>query len=186
MSALLLLVVAVSAFGSVAKTSFVRINEGESARFGLLFWGNNESLELWVKEAPSNWVAVIQPESFTLSADAGSEYVNLGNSNRIATKAEILVKPSAIDGSVIIGARSRKEANGISFYEEMYFNLTVDVAGAETPVPEPDKNVQDENASAVIATEEEKTEKNGGSNILLYAVIIVFIIGISVFIYRRE
>jgi len=66
--------------GSVAKNKFAEISSDESVKFKMLFWNvENESytMKLSVKEAPKDWVIIIDPNEFILNKSIGEEYISL-------------------------------------------------------------------------------------------------------------
>jgi hypothetical protein len=113
------------AIGAAPKNTETYANEAESGRFTLLFWGNGEEVELFVREAPAGWDVILDPQTVALDG-SGTEYVSAGTTYVKAKAAHVYVRPDKSgDGYVVIGARARKGEGMITFSQETYFNLTV-------------------------------------------------------------
>jgi hypothetical protein len=115
------------AFGSAAKKDYAGINENETAKFVLIFWGDNESIELIIQKKPESWAVEIDKKYFVVDANTGDEYVSTPDGYRKATIVNVIITPyDNKDGYVILAART-KVGSGIAVYQERQFRLYVDI-----------------------------------------------------------
>jgi hypothetical protein len=122
--------------GTVVKNDFAKIEVGESANFKVLFWNiENESykVELDKKEAPENWVIIVEPNNFNLNASVGKEYIKLPYENDYvkATPVDIIVKPANSTNpgkyDIVVIARASLPSNEIGFSQERLFKFVVEI-----------------------------------------------------------
>lgn len=173
--------------GTVVKTSTAKIEPGESARFTILFWNVEDTsynVELDVKETPTDWMTIIQPEEFTLNSSTGREYISLPYTDKIVKvfPVDIFVKPENSTAGryyVTIIARAGLPSQGLSFFQEREFKLTIDVAGLQP-------SSQAENKTN-LNTDESQALNNKSSAIphyFFYIAVIVCILVVSLIIYK--
>lgn len=165
------------ALGSVIKNNFAVAVQNESARFTILFWSDGEEyVELSIKDAPEDWIVIIEPESF-VAGITGSEYIYIQDEVKKAMPVYIYVKPTSMLGeqNIIITARSGRTDKGILFMQERYLNLTVDSGGSvQAEVAENNRVTE-----TIIQFQEEK--KKDYSMLYLFLIIVALV---SFLIYR--
>jgi hypothetical protein len=172
------------ALGTVTKNDAAVLGENESARFTILFWSDDEQyVELWVKEAPANWIVIIEPDNFKINESSGNEYIVLPDrGTKKALPVDIFVKPSGTSGTqhVVIGARSGNQSEGIVFMQERAFTFTIE-GKSNFSEPAAEKN----NSIAKNQTNNEKyqAEKREEINYLIYLALFLVVL-FSVLIYK--
>lgn len=178
--------------GSLVKNDFDSIAIGDSAKFTVLFWNieNDYKVELNVKEAPKDWIVIIEPNSFILNSSVGKDYIKLPYMNESikTTPVDIIVKPSESSKlakyNVIITAKAESPTNGISFSQERVFKFVIEISNPlffENSEKQNDVQIK-ENKNTQIehpVTNQEKANFN-----YFYAIIIVLIFLISFLIYK--
>ncbi|OGI11553.1 hypothetical protein A3K64_03545 [Candidatus Micrarchaeota archaeon RBG_16_36_9] len=180
--------------GTVVKNDFAKIEVGESANFKVLFWNiENESykVELYKKEAPENWVIIVEPNNFNLNASEGKEYIKLPYENDYvkATLVDIIVKPYSVNPgkyNVVLVARSFFPQNGISFSQERLFKFVVEI---ENPLffenskkqnQDINQNKENQDISEINLI---RGQENFNSN-YFYTISIILILLLSFLIYK--
>lgn len=173
--------------GTLVKSDLKQISINESAKFTLLFWNiENESyrVKLGVKEAPENWIVIINPNNFELNSSVGKEYIKLpykDNSVK-ATPIDVIVKPptSVKIGmyNIIITAMSESSPEEIGLSQERSFKLSVEI---ENPTYFKESS-QSESQNVSSFAENLKQEINNPD--YFYVLIIIIILLISYLIYK--
>ena len=85
-------------FGSTAKSSYEKIEVGDSAKFQILFWNSGSeayTVKISVASSPENWVVIADPEMFVLDNSTGEEYVSVPPSTVKAKVVNLFVKPDS-------------------------------------------------------------------------------------------
>ncbi|MEM5872563.1 MAG: hypothetical protein QXD55_01750, partial [Candidatus Aenigmatarchaeota archaeon] len=119
--------------GSVLKNDYVKTSIDKSVKFTALFWNSeNESyiVELSVKEAPKDWIILIEPNNFVLNSSFGKEYISLSNGYVRATPVDVIVKPNLAKHrkyNIKIAAKTILPQSGISFSQERLLKLVVEI-----------------------------------------------------------
>lgn len=178
--------------GAVVRNDFAKINVDESAKFKVLFWNteNDYRLELSVKEAPENWIIIIEPNNFILNSYTGKEYIRLPykTDSIKATPIDVIVKPSNSTNpgkyELTVSANSVLPSNGISLSQERIFKFTVEVENPlffkETKKQEVSKTKENQSISReFIYFENENANPN-----YFYLIIILIVIFVSFLIYK--
>ncbi len=121
--------------GSVSKSKYAEISVGETAKFKMLFWNiENETynVKLSVKEAPKDWIVIIDPKEFNLNKSIGEEYIKLPymKENVKAKIVNLFVKPYTKSKSgkyfvTIMAEISSKEKNGIKIIPATMFKFEI-------------------------------------------------------------
>lgn len=173
--------------GALVKNDLKQIATNELAKFTLLFWNiENESyrVKLGVKEAPENWIVIIDPNNFELNNSVGKEYIKLpykDNSVK-ATPVDVIVKPptSVKTGryNVVVTAMSESSPEEIGLSQERSFKLSIEI---ENPTYFKESS-QSTNQSISSFIESLKQEINNPD--YFYALIIIIILLISYLIYK--
>ena len=127
--------------GSVAKNKFAEISDSESVKFKMLFWNAEDesyTMKLTIKEAPKDWIIIIDPNEFVLNKTIGEEYINLPytNENIKAKIVNLFVKPDSNSKPgkyfVIIKTEiklSKNEKNGITIIPGSVFKFEINLKG---------------------------------------------------------
>lgn len=175
--------------GTVVKKDTASIKIGESAKFEILFWNIEDvsyNVELEVKEAPKDWLVVIQPKEFALNSSTGEEYIILPYTDKSvkAFPVNVFVKPENTEigrHNVIIIARAGLSKEGISFFQERKFKLIVDVIGLQA-------QLEAGNEVSNITTELQPSTGKSVSQISFdypfYIIIYICILVVSLIIYK--
>lgn len=173
--------------GTLVKSDLKQIAINESAKFTLLFWNvENESyrVKLGVKEAPENWIVIIDPNNFELNNSVGKEYIKLPykDSSVKATPVDVIVKPptSVKTGryDVVITAVTESSYDEIGLSQERSFKLSVEI-GNPTYSKE-SSQITNQNISPFI----ENLKKEIDNPDYFYVLIIIIILLISYLIYK--
>jgi len=127
--------------GSIAKNKFAEISGDESVKFKMLFWNAEDesyTMKLTIKEAPKDWIIIIDPNEFVLNKTIGEEYINLPytNENIKAKIVNLFVKPDSNSKPgkyfVIIKTEiklSKNEKNGITIIPGSVFKFEINLKG---------------------------------------------------------
>ena len=199
-------------YGGVTKTETAVIDEGNSAIFEILLWGDNESLEIFTKEAPQKWEVTTDPKELFLTSGSGDEIVSVNEKLFKAKIVRITVKPFVSDeGGVVIGVKGKKNSNGIVFYQETLFRfgmktrkidiisganrLLTDFAETIFPTAKSDSHNNMNNQQVSDSADLKQTQKkekednkitgmltNGSINITYVAV--VFVLGLLLILFK--
>jgi hypothetical protein len=175
-------------FGAVARNDIVAIEPGGVARFKFLLWTADEQ-HYGVKiysQAPDGWAVLIEPDSFTIDRNSGSEYIYTAGNRISATPVSIAVIPNSTagEGNIIIRAVAGNGGDQLSFLQERYFNLTVQIGKPDTSqVMNDTKTKQNTTKPENISA---KTEEKPADYILIFIIVaVIVIILISILIYRH-
>jgi len=190
-------------FGSIAKNEFAEISNGKSTKFKMLFWNiENESytVKLSIKEAPKDWIVIIDPNEFVLNKSIGEEYIKLPymEENIKAKVVNLFVKSdnNSEPGKyfVIIKAETKilqNEENGITIIPERIFKFEIDLKGFVTSSDIGNKENIIEfsengfNSNNEILKITNSKDKNQIDKKYFYFIIIFLIIIISIIIYKK-
>lgn len=178
--------------GTVVKNDFAKISISESTKFTVLFWNiENESyqIKLDVKEAPKDWIIIIDPNNFDLNYSVGKEYIKLPytNDNIKATPVDIIVKPSISVKpgiyNITITAKTESPTNEIGFSQERLFKLLVKIENPTYFEESRKQNLNQNNENQDLPLIDSLKQINIDTN-YFYAIIIIIIILISFLIYK--
>lgn len=174
------------ALGGAAKNDVAYLQGSESARFVMLFWGDDEEIELGAEK--NGWTIIIEPRRFFVSQETGDEYVSTGSGYARATRVNVFAKPDApAGGSFVLTARSLKNETGISVSQGLSFVLTV-----KSDVPEITESVEVVDAGVLnvqsqpVETQKGETETRTPDSVFYFIVIILVVIAVSVIIYKKS
>ncbi len=190
-------------FGSIAKNEFAEISNGKSTKFEMLFWNiENESyiVKLSIKEAPKDWIVIIDPNEFVLNKSIGEEYIKLPymKENIKAKVVNLFVKPDSNSEPgkyfVIIKAETKifqNKENGITVVPERIFKFEIDLKGFVTSNDiENKENIIGFSGNGFHSNDEilkisNSKNKNQMGKKNFYLVIIFLVIVISIIIYKK-
>jgi len=174
--------------GSVVKNDFVKINHDESAKFTILLWNSENEpydLKLEVKDAPKNWLVIIDPDVISISKETGNEFISLMNDKVKATSVNVFVKPSNNEVSgkyfVKVSAIPLISFTELSILPERVFKFTIDLEGSI------ENGVKDGVSSETIedfSKTEDKSTKTYNKNYTFYFIPIIFILLVSFVLYK--
>jgi hypothetical protein len=184
--------------GTVVKKDTLSITSRESSKFTVLFWNienTSYKVDLEVKEAPKDWLIIIQPKEFILNSSTGEEYISLPyiNKNVKTLPVNIFVKPNDTqigEYTVIINAKAGLPGETISFFQERDFKLTVKIIGKQSQLKNSGGQNQQKNENKTLNTTGRPYSVTGRSvtqiifNYLFYFIIAVCILVISFLIYK--
>jgi uncharacterized membrane protein len=174
--------------GTVVKKDLINIRNDESAKFTILLWNVEDvsyDVELQVKEAPKDWLVIIQPDKFALNSSVGEEYIKLPytDENVKAFPVNVYVKPSNPNPGrydILVEARAGSPKAGVSFFQERMFKLTVNVTGLQS---ESETGNVESNSTENFQPLADKLN-NQNSNYVLFVLIFVGILVVSWSIYK--
>ncbi len=190
--------------GSVAKNKFAEISNDESVKFKMLFWNvENESytMKLSVKEAPKDWVIIIDPNEFILNKSIGEEYIKLPHikENIKAKVVNLFVKADSNSKPgkyfVMIEAEIKifkNETTDITIVPRKLFKFEIELMDFDTNLNNVIKNKEtmiefsgnsfDHNDEILISN-----GKNGKQidRKYFYSIVIFLIVLISIIIYKK-
>jgi hypothetical protein len=181
-------------FGSVAKSDFAQIKSGESAKFTVLFWNaEDDSYVLKLsKEAPENWIVIIDPEEFLLNRTTGEEYISLPSGNVRAKVVNIFVKPDANSKngnySVVINSIAELGGNAenvISIVPVRSFNFEISLTGSAASESESKEEVTEVTESTDISEKEKALPENENIDSFYLAMAIVIVV-FSIIVYKKS
>jgi len=179
--------------GALVKNDFAKIAVDESAKFKILFWNleNEYILELDVKEAPENWLVLIEPNNFALNSSVGKEQIKLPylTESVKATPTNIIVKPPVSvepgEYELILTAKSKLPTEGIEVSQERVFKFKVEI---ENPLffkeAESQNNNNHARSDSSFPTAEVILERKDENFNYFYLIFILVIILISFLIYK--
>ncbi|MFH1473650.1 MAG: hypothetical protein ABIE55_02030 [Candidatus Aenigmatarchaeota archaeon] len=185
--------------GSIVKEDYVEISNDESVKFKMLFWNiDSESytLKLSVKDAPENWIAIIDPDEFVLNNSIGEEYISLPymNDNIKAKVVNLFVKPDSDSEagiySVVIeaGTKTSDETSGIEIVPQRLFNFQINLSGSKDSIGIENKDIKDstefvseEGSLKTISSAENELDKD-----YFYLAVVILVILASIIIYRKS
>ncbi len=194
--------------GSVAKNKFAEISNDESVKFKMLFWNAEDesyTMKLSTKEAPENWIIILDPSEFVLNKTVGEEYINLPYSNEIikAKVVNLFVKPviNSKSGKYFITIKaeprlSQNEIDGINIIPTRILKFEIDLENFEVIES---KNIKEEqkntieffeksleyNGESVKISNSENEEKKMDKK-YFYFIIIFLVAIISIIIYKKQ
>jgi len=189
--------------GSTAKNKFAEISDVESVKFKMLFWNVEEepyTVELSVKEAPKDWIVIIDPDEFILNKSIGEEYIKLPYiSENIRTKVvNLFVKPvrDSKPGKyfVLIKAETelpQNEKNGIAIIPGRLFKFEIDFKGFESSNNIENKEIIEFSVNGFDSKNEDlKISNSKNENQInkkyFYFIITILIILTSIIIYKKS
>ena len=171
-------------FGSVARTTYERIDVNSVAKFDLLFWSLDENARRVRIVLPEveNITVIAEPAGVLVGSGIGNEIIQIGSESIRAALVKIIVISSNSTGNYDLRIMAEFEGidGDISFIQERVFNLKISVGNTSDIIGHISEEVLQD-------TPEENTRQDRGKddNLFVFYAAAFIIILVSAVIYRR-